>query len=393
MIRLPRRKPALLLAVAMGWYGLIASASAARTLRPKRAPRKEEPRQTALAAARRKVLNARPLALFYFSVTDPQSLEALRTHAAEITVFAPQAFWVEPDGVITGGVSPRALEICRQAHVPVMPLVFNKGFDRATVTKLLASTEAQRRAVTYMAYLAKRNHFVGFQIDLENIAPTDGARFTEFVRRAAARMHREGRLLSVAVVPRFDPATTGKGLRGTWSAAFDYRALGQAADFLTLMTYDHSGRSGPPGPIAGYEWVERALDYAVRRVPRRKLLMGIPLYGREWTDGAARARSLTRAEVRTLLARRDVHPRWDERWRSPWFEYQENGRKRTVWYEDKRSWAAKLELMRPYRLRGFAAWKLGMGGPDFWSLVAAHPKSPARRAVKRKRAAGKDGIR
>jgi spore germination protein YaaH len=404
LMRLRRQSPALLLALAAGWCGLTARPAAAPSPRERPASRRAAPPNAALAAARRKVLAARPLALLYSSAGEGRSLEALRAHAAQITLFAPQAYWIASDGVVTGALSPQVLAFCRQARVPVMPLLFNKEFERSTVSALLHSAPAQRRAVSYMAYLAGRENFLGFQIDLENIAPEDSARFTRFVARAAARLHRDGRLLSVAVVPRFDPVKAGNGPQGIWSAAFDYRALGKAADFLTLMTYDHSGRSGPAGPIAGYEWVERALDYAVRRVPPSKLLMGIPLYGREWTEDAAHtpARSLTQADVRALLARQGIQPRWNERWQSPWFEYHDGGVRRTVWYENARSWAAKLALMRRYRLRGFAAWQLGMAGPDFWTLLAAHSAAPAHRAGKRRpappvarsdAAAGKDGNR
>ena len=43
------------------------------------------------------------------------------------------------------------------------------------------------------------------------------------------------------------------------------------------MAYDQHTPLTPPGPVAGYDWVKAALDYAVRRVPRSKLLLGLPL--------------------------------------------------------------------------------------------------------------------
>jgi spore germination protein YaaH len=329
-----------------------------------------------LSAASRRVLASKPLALYYFT-GETRGFESIQTHAAEMTVVAPQCHWVEKDGVVRGELPVRLAEISKRAHFPVMPLVYNKGFDRATVTRLLQSPAAQRRAVSYMGYLAARNNYVGFQIDLENIDPADHSRFSQFVRLAADRMHRDGRLLSVAVVPRFSDARPGDGrtgepLTGEWSAAFDYAALGRVADFLTLMTYDHSGRSGPAGPVAGYGWVKKALDYAVARVPPGKLLLGIPLYGREWVeaDNKLTSRSMTAQDVQSLLAEPGIETEWDERWRSPWLEIRTAGTVKTVWYEDQRSWAEKLSLMKEYRLCGFAAWRLGFEGPEFWNLIA-----------------------
>lgn len=329
---------------------------------------------TRLAVNSRRVLASRPLAMYYYA-GDTRGLESIQSHASEMTLAAPQCYWVEKDGVVRGELPPRLAEIAQRARLPLMPLIYNKGFDRESVTRLLRNPRAQRRAVSYMGYLAASNNYAGFQIDLENIDPADQNHFSHFVRLAAARLHRDGRLLSVAVVPRFSDARPGDGRTGEpstgeWSAAFDYRALGRTADFLTLMTYDHSGRASPAGPVAGYEWVKTALDYAVARVPREKLLLGIPLYGREWlnTSDGTTTRSTTSQDVRALLSRPDVQAQWDERWRSPWLEIREAGTVRTVWYEDSRSWSEKLGLISEYRLRGFAAWRIGFEGPEYWVL-------------------------
>jgi spore germination protein YaaH len=59
---------------------------------------------------------------------------------------------------------------------------------------------------------------------------------------------------------------------------------------------------------------------------------------------------------------------WDERWRAPWFQYSDADGVHTGWYENSRSLEAKLGLMEEFHLRGFAAWKLGVEDPAFWSL-------------------------
>jgi hypothetical protein len=83
---------------------------------------------------------------------------------------------------------------------------------------------------------------------------------------------------------------------------------------------------------------------------------------------------MTYDAVRALIERPEVHVQWDARWRSPWFEYSDGASLRTVWYEDSRSLKEKLSLMQKYGLRGFAAWRLGDEGPDFWPLVAGSGK-------------------
>ncbi len=310
--------------------------------------------------------------MFYYS-GDAAGLESLQAHWRQIDVLAPQCYWIEPEGFVHGDLPARLQSFPELARVPLMPLLFDRDFDRETLTSFLHSPRAQMRAIESSALLARRDRALGIQVDLETINPEDRVLFSRFILHLAERLHRDGRLLSVAVVPRFEGAGAAEP-RG--AQAFDYRALGQAADFLTVMTYDQSTRNGPPGPVAGYEWVERAVDYAVRHVARSKIVLGIPLYGRDWEEDAGESRSLTADDVDALLARPGVEKIWSERWRAPWIRYFQEGAEHTAWFEDRRSWEEKLRLVREYHLRGFAAWRLGAEGPEFWSLLK--PATPRR---------------
>jgi len=341
-----------------------------------------------LLKARWHVLGARPLGLFYYA-SDSRGLKSLETHAPQMTLLGPQCFWVDEQGIVHGELPPQVVEIARQANLPIMPLVINPGFDRAMARTLLRNPQAQERAAAYLAYLAHRDNYVGWQLDLEYIDPADRDRYSRFVAKVAARLHRDHRLLSVALVPRFSdrypdpPAPLGRQpshsanefRTGEWGAPYDFRAVGRAADFVTLMTYDHHGESDPPGPVAGYEWVEAAVRYAVARIPRSKLLLGIPFYGREWVLPSApgetfKTRNLAFPDAQELLGRPGTASHWDDRWRTGWFEYRDASGQHTGWYEDSKSLAAKLQVMRRYQLRGFAAWRLGEEDPKFWVLQA-----------------------
>jgi spore germination protein YaaH len=332
-----------------------------------------------LRAARQRAMGTRPLAMYYY-LDDSRGLKSLSEHVAEVTVVGPQCFWVDAEGVVHGEVPAGLLETARRARLPVMPLLINPDFDRPTASAMLRNPQTQERAVTYLAYLAKRDNYVGWQLDLEGVDPADKSLYTKFVQRAAARLHRDGRLLSIAVAPRYSddfPDTRAAEFRtGEWGAPYDFRALGRAVDFMVLMTYNHHGSSTPPGPVAGHAWMKEALDYAVRRVPRQKLLLGIPFYAREWVETASGtlSRSRTYDDISPLLARPDIKVQWDKRWRTPWFQYREGPELRTVWFDDSRSHKEKLQLVREYNLRGFAAWRLGTEDPQFWSVAAAAKK-------------------
>ena len=378
LLRIP-----LAVMVTLAWLG-----AAEKPDSESKPPAKSAP-DLAVRKLRWRVFGQRPLGMYYY-YPDGRGLESLQQNAAKMNVLAPQCFTVGPDGVIEGSIPPAVLKIARREDLPLMPLLINPRFDRGIATALLHDPKAQERAIIYMAYLAERENFVGWQLDLEFIDPADKDLYTQFVRRSAARLHRDGRLLSVAVVPRFSdtfPGTNSSGgfRTGEWGAPYDYRALGRIADLMTLMAYDQHNQSGPPGPVAGHAWMKAALDYAVKRVSREKLLLGFPFYGREWlkTTEGTQSRTLGYAELSALLARPGIQVQRDDRWRVPWFQMRDGTTSRTVWFDDDRSLSEKLELVVEYRLRGFAPWRLGHESPDFWNLLAKIEKSRSGAAAKR----------
>ena len=328
-----------------------------------------------------RIMRTQPLHLYYY-VDDARGFASLQEHARAIDVLAPQAFWIDSQGSVHGSLPPRIAPIVRQASVSLMPLVFNRAFNRATIHAVLRSGAARRRAVADISHLARLDSVVGVQIDFENIDPADRKRYTGFVGQAAAALHREGKLLSVALPPRFSEQPSGargpgqSAPGGAWGAAFDYRALGRLADFVTLMAYDHSGRNDPPGPIAGLTWVNSALAYATSRIPSSKILLGIPLYGREWIYAAGKysTQSVTFPEAHQILAQYSLQPLWNSRWQEPWFQYHAGGALCTVYYEDRRSLLGEIELMRRLHLRGYAAWRIGDEDPALWTVSGISTK-------------------
>lgn len=335
----------------------------------------------ALATARVRVLNASPLAMFYY-LDDSPGLLSLQIHTSSITLLAPQCYELDRSGALRGEVPARVREMARRAGLPIMPLVKNPGFDRAKAHALLHNAKAQERAAAHLAQVAERDQYVGWQLDFEDIDPGDMLAYTRFVTRVAARLHQDRRLLSVAVVPRFSdrfPDSSSPGFHtGQWGAAYDYRSLGRVTDFLVLMAYDQHTPLTPPGPIAAYDWTTAALDYAVRRVSAAKLLLGLPFYGREWseTSDGTTVRSLAYKDLKPYLEEPGSERHWDDLYRTTWFQWRDGETLRTAWFDDARSLREKLGLLPLYHLRGYAAWRLGVEDPEFWEKPRATSEDP-----------------
>jgi hypothetical protein len=53
-------------------------------------------------------------------------------------------------------------------------------------------------------------------------------------------------------------------------------------DSCAIMSYAFSWAGSAPGPISPMWWMEYIYDYAVTRIPREKIFLGIPGFGFNW---------------------------------------------------------------------------------------------------------------
>jgi hypothetical protein len=160
-----------------------------------------------------------------------------------------------------------------------------------------------------------------------------------------------------------------------FSAAYNYAALAPYLDLVTIMTYDYHYRGGTPGAVAPLDWQERVINYASPLFGANKILLGVPFYGYDWNltarerDAGAQAESRTFDETMQLQRTYNGTINWDAVGQTPYLNYVKDGDRRQVWFENAQSLNAKLEMMKRKGLRGFAAWRLGHEGAEFWPVI------------------------
>ncbi|MFQ5882969.1 MAG: glycosyl hydrolase family 18 protein [Candidatus Methylomirabilales bacterium] len=308
--------------------------------------------------------------LFYY-VEEPAALASALTHLDRISIIAPQVFVMDREGFVVGKVNPELLRAARRQQVAVMPLVMNKDFDQETIHAVLQDPLRMQRAIRYLLYYADRDGYWGVQFDFENIHASYRHLYNLFVEEAARQFHRRGHKFSVAVVAKHSdrPQDYSESFWANWAGVFDYAILSRSADFLSVMTYDQHTRGTPPGPVAGLPWMKRVVEYALTQVPPAKLSLGIPLYFRSWNTAGLPGGYGGFPDLVALLHHPGVVTGWDEARQVPWFRYQADGVEHEVWYEDVRSFQAKLQLLQLYRLQGFSAWVIGQEDPRIWMEI------------------------
>jgi hypothetical protein len=150
------------------------------------------------------------------------------------------------------------------------------------------------------------------------------------------------------------------------------------------MTYDESYEGGEPGPVASLWFVETSIRYALQYVPKEKIMIGIPFYGRYWTD-TSKGLAWTLADIEWLVANTDAVVRYDETRAcanavitipqgttvTTWGGKKVSGGVYNVWYDNARSFETKLALVREYGIKGVGSWALGQEPAYVWDSYAA----------------------
>ncbi len=286
----------------------------------------------------------------------PDSLPALQRYVRLFDVVSPFWYSVGPTGEVAGdGLRSEVVAVARSGGLKVIPLVSNLKAGPGNSLDAIGTEDARARTVGNLVALAAARGYDGLNLDFELLPPEARPSFAAFVTSLATALHARGQTLTVSVFPDVEvpPAVSG---------FLDYRAIGQAADFVVLMAYDLHWLATGPGPVAPLPWVEASLDSLLKYVPARRVILGIGTHAYDWptTPGSGRAEYLT---TRTALQRASAAGstmRRDPASRQSAFAYtSEVGALREVWVQDAAHVVDKVELARRRGLRGVAVWRLG----------------------------------
>jgi spore germination protein len=197
--------------------------------------------------------------------------------------------------------------------------------------------------------------FDGVQIDFEAIRAEEADAYVSFLQEIKEQLPAE-KILSVAL-----PARTYEAKDG-----FPYQRIGEIADRVLVMAYDEHWRTGSPGTIASAAWCKKVCQFSQKKIPKEKLVMGLPLYGRVWQKQEV-ARPLKYFQTLDLwkqvgtLVKREVDG-------TPFFEFEQKI-EAVVFYEDVQSLKAKLFCYSDAGVQSIGFWRLSQEPAALWEHV------------------------
>ena len=324
---------------------------------------------------------AAPKSMFYMQENAAGTKDFL-AHKDQIDILVPGWYSVDGSGLVTGEPDPVVLSTAKQAHVSVVPLI--ALFNKDEMHKLALDSVAQDEMNKGLIRECKENGYDGFQFDFEDVMWTDRDALSALVKKSADALHQQHLQLQIAVVPNA-PGHAGmqpfsKWIYEEWRLAYDLKALSDSVDLLCLMTYDQHTRWTSPGPVAGWIWTKKNLDYALKTVPREKLSLGIPIYGYHWFTGDpglnekekkpnASAEYISQPNSIFLRDTYGAKQQWDEEDHTPWFYFYRDDMREWVFFTDKRAFDDRYNLVKDEHLQGFCSWVLGEEDPAIWTSL------------------------
>lgn len=290
------------------------------------------------------------------------------------TYVTPFSHRVNEDGSITPLNDDLIISAARNRNVSPLLVLTNfvgSKFDSDRAALVLRNADIQNTLINNVLTMIRQKGYSGLNIDFEYVYPEDRENYNNFLRRVVERLHPEGYSVSTALAPKIRADQTG-----LLYEAHDYAAHGEIVDFVVLMTYEWGWAGGKPWAIAPTSEMRKVLDYAVTAIPRDKIMMGAPLYGRDWkipwVQGTF-ARTVGPKEAVNLAAKYGVAISYNTTYQSPFFRYTDSsGQQHEVWFEDARSMQAKFDLVKEYNLRGISYWVLGPSFPQNWTVQQAN---------------------
>jgi len=334
----------------------------------------------------------------FYVAWDPASYSSLREYARQIDLLFPT--WLQilsPDGHLQAvdpdtnamfdvvhdqrvhPVDDKVMSFLKteDTNMEVFPVVQNfDGNDFSpVVADFLNNPEARARFRREVALFLAAEHYRGLMVDFESFPKRGQPGYVALLNELASDLHAKGLKLYVSVQVR--------------NPDYDYQAVSAAVDGVVIMNYDEHFPGGTPGPVASQDWFAANLNFAVKAIPKDKLICAIGNYGYDWVERPKKGRlppderdkgvSVQEAWIGSRDSEEDID--YDSDALNPHFSYRDDDNYRhDIWFLDAVTALNQMRAAQTLGIQAFALWRLGSEDRSLWRVwdVPGEPNAPAR---------------
>lgn len=331
---------------------------------------------------------------------------------SKLTQISPFAFELQQDGTIKNALkfeeepwSTLMIE-AKNRKVKVYPSILSYPHnenEKYAFYLLLAQRKTRIAHEKEIVALVKKYNVDGIDIDYEAKTAETRPYFSAFLTELATLLHKNKKQLICTVEARTPPesryATTSQVILSKIEYSNDYKVIGKVCDQVRIMAYDQAGddmqlvnqntsNGDSYKPVADINWVEKIATLALRDIPAKKIILGIPTYGYKYEIIPATSTSSQRYsrigsmnfnyadELAKSLRNTPTRNSAGEISFTYATSTDINGnqlgsyKQYLVWYSDAVAIADKIRIAKLYKLGGVVIFKVDGGNdPNLWNVL------------------------
>src|ERR1700688_4722672 len=343
-------------------------------------------RRSKLAASEVKLNQEEGIRAAFYVPWDAASFSSLRDYSRQIDVlYADWLHVLTPDGRIQGvddqtnkffdvvqnnrvrSVDDRVMPLVKAEDnaMEVFPIVNNfDGTEWAEgIADFLNNPAARALFRKQVGMYLSSDRFGGLMVDFEAFPKAGQPGYVALLNELSSDLHARGMKLYVSV-----PAH---------NEDFNYPAIAAPVDGVVAMNYDEHFPGGASGPVASQDWFVENLKFAVKVIPREKLICAIANYGYDWVLKPKMGKLPTEEKDHSVsvqeawLAARDseVDVTYDDDALNPHFSYlDEKNLRHDVWFLDAVTALNHMRAAQTLGIQTFALWRLGGEDRSIWRV-------------------------
>jgi cellulose synthase/poly-beta-1,6-N-acetylglucosamine synthase-like glycosyltransferase/spore germination protein YaaH/peptidoglycan/xylan/chitin deacetylase (PgdA/CDA1 family) len=355
-------------------------------------------RKTKLPASEVKLNQEEGIRAAFYVPWDAASFSSLRDFSHQIDLLYPDWLHVlTPDGRLQGvddqtnkffdvvqndharSVDDRVMPFLKSENInmEVFPMINN--FDGANwvgdITGFLNNPDARALFRRQVGIFLSSDHYRGVMVDFETFPSSGQPGYIALLNELSADLHARGMKLYVSLPPR--------------NKEFDYAAIAAPADGVVIMNYDEHYPGAASGPVASQDWFVDNLKFAVKVIPREKIICAIANYGYDWVlkpktgklPPDARDSTVTVQEAWLAARDSDEDVAFDDDAMNPHFSYlDERGLRHDIWFLDAVTALNHMRAAQTLGIQTFALWRLGGEDRTLWRVwdIPGDPGSVAK---------------